>query len=235
MSRRLSPRSYGAFALAIALSLSACSGTESDEAQSSSSTDDTAATAGDGAEATEDIAESTGDGAASTGDGAASTGESAGASSGPALSLTASDDAFALEVPQGWSDAIDLVPANAILAAQSDTRSSGFFNNVVITDQESVADLEEAVAETAKVLASDDTEVTELDPVDVDGEDAYGYATISQSDGITLAQEQRFVQRDDTQYVITFSTSQGEGEDNNAANKELDAILESWEWADSQS
>ncbi|MGC1206927.1 MAG: hypothetical protein WA880_03115 [Ornithinimicrobium sp.] len=228
MSRRLSPRSYGAFALAIALSLSACSGTESDEAQSSSSTDDTAATAGDGAEATEDIAESTGDGAASTG-------ESAGASSGPALSLTASDDAFTLEVPQGWSDAIDLVPANAILAAQSDTRSSGFFNNVVITDQESVADLEEAVAETAKVLASDDTEVTELDPVDVDGEDAYGYATISQSDGITLAQEQRFVQRDDTQYVITFSTSQGEGEDNNAANKELDAILESWEWADSQS
>lgn len=235
MSRRLNPHAYGALALAAALALSACSGTESDEAPSSLPTDDTAATSADSAGATDDIATSTGDSTASTGDSAASTGDSAEASSGPALSLTSSDDTFTLEVPTGWSDAIDLVAANALLAAQSDTRSAGFFNNMVITDQDSVENLEEAVADTAKVLRTDDTDVTMLDPVDIDGESAYGFATISEVDGITLAQEQRFVQREDRQYVITFSTSQGEGENNNAANREFDSILQSWQWADAQS
>ncbi len=39
----------------------------------------------------------------------------------------------------------------------------------------------------------------------------------------------------DTQYLIIFSTSQREGESNNEANRELDSILESWQWGEGQS
>ncbi len=230
MSRRVSPRAYAALALVTALTLSACSSTDSDEAQPSAQTGDTASASSDAATATDDSALSSGDAAQATDDSAAATGDSAAASADPALALTSSDDTFTLDVPPGWSDAIDIVPDDALLAAQSDTQAFGFFDNVVVTDHESVENLKEMVAATANVLDTDGTEVTELSPVDVDGESAYGYATISEVDGMTLTQEQRFVQRADTQYVVTFSTSEGEGEDNNLVNRQFDSILESWRW-----
>ncbi|MGB3829576.1 MAG: hypothetical protein WA962_12455 [Ornithinimicrobium sp.] len=233
MPCRQRPLAHGVLAVAIASLLTACSSTASDETDPTAQVGDDASTSSgpvDVAAGTGDAARSSDDAAGSTTDSAQITGDAAQSSAAEALSLTSADDAFTVDLPEGWTDASEVAPQEAVLAAQSGTRSFGFFNNLVITDQKSSKNLEEVVAQTAEALQSDDVEVSMLSPVKVDGETAYGYATSGEVDGLTVAREQRFVQFDGTQYVMTFSTSQGEGQSNNLANREFDSILESWTW-----
>lgn len=228
-----------AFTLACVASvvLSACSdtssGTDGDTRSTEAGSDDTVATSSpvDSAASTGEANGSTSDATGQTGDAAAATGDAVRTSAeAPRVRVSASGDAFAVRLPTGWSDAADVAPEEAVLTAESGTPSFGFFTNLVVTEQDPVDNLKDVVAATAKALKTDDNAVKVLRPVDVDGEKAYGYSIVGPEEDLTISREQRFVQFDDRQFVLTFSTSRGEGKNNNLANREFDSILKSWRW-----
>lgn len=163
-------------------------------------------------------------------------------------SLAAADGSFEIEVPGRWEDAIELVQDERILVAAKDTEFiDDFFTNVVVTQEEQEDNLEEAVRETATELAGEDGEFELLDPVDVDGEEALGYSLVrevptqaaegtgdaaeetatAEEASVTVHQTQRWVQRDDTLYVVTFSAVESQADE---AADVLDDILASWTW-----
>jgi hypothetical protein len=144
--------------------------------------------------------------------------------------VAAADDSFKIEIPGRWEDAIDLVEDETILVAVKDTeRIDDFYTNVVVTQEDSVPNLSEAVQDTAKELAGKDGEYELLDPVDVDGDRAPGYTLVREVQGTTVHQTQRWVSHDGTLYVVTFSAVDSQVED---AAPALEDILSSWSWQD---
>lgn len=144
--------------------------------------------------------------------------------------VAAADDSFEIEIPGRWEDAIDLVEDEGILVAAKDTeRVDDFYTNVVVTQEESVRNLSEAVEQTAEELAGEDGSYQMLDPVEVDGERAPGYTLVREVQGTTVHQTQRWVSHDKTLYVVTFSAVDSQAED---AAPILDDILASWSWND---
>lgn len=144
--------------------------------------------------------------------------------------VSALDDTFEIEIPGRWEDAMDLVEDEGILVAAKDTeRVDDFYTNVVVTQEDSVRNLSEAVEQTAKELAGEDGDYEMLDPVDVDGDRALGYTLVREVQGTTVHQTQRWVSHDETLYVVTFSAVDTQAED---AAPILDDILASWSWSD---
>lgn len=144
--------------------------------------------------------------------------------------VAAADDSFEIEIPGRWEDAIDLVEDEGILVAAKDTeRVDDFYTNVVVTQEESVRNLSEAVEQTAEELAGEDGSYEMLDPVEVDGDRSPGYTLVREVQGTTVHQTQRWVSHDKTLYVVTFSAVDSQAED---AAPILDDILASWSWND---
>lgn len=144
--------------------------------------------------------------------------------------VAAADESFEIEIPGRWEDAIDLIEDEGILVAAKDTeRVDDFYTNVVVTQEESVRNLSEAVEQTAEELAGEDGSYEMLDPVEVDGDRAPGYTLVREVQGTTVHQTQRWVSHDKTLYVVTFSAVDSQAED---AAPILDDILASWSWND---
>lgn len=156
--------------------------------------------------------------------------DDAAATSQAPTTLEAADGSFEIEIPGRWEDAIDLVDDESILVAAKDTeRVDDFFTNVVVTQEEYVANLTSAVEASAEELAGEDGEYELLEPVEVDGNRAPGYTLVREVGGASVHQTQRWVSHDQTLYVVTFSAVESQAED---AAPVLDDILASWTWND---
>lgn len=200
-----------------------------DDGATTTGTDDTAATS-DGEDAA--VTSVAPDDAAVT---STSPEEEAATGEAPAA-LEAADGSFRIEVPGRWEDALDLIDDESILVAAKDTeRVDDFYTNVVVTQEEYVRNLTQAVEDTAKELAGEDGEYELLEPVEVDGNKAPGYTLVREVQGATegepatVHQTQRWISHDQTLYVVTFSAVESQAEETATV---LDDILASWTWND---
>lgn len=144
--------------------------------------------------------------------------------------LTSSDDTFEVTLPEGWEDVTDTVEEESVLVAARQTeRLDDFYTNVVVTQEEYVGNLTSAVENTAEQLAGEDGEYEILEPAEVDGHSAPGYTLTREVQDLTVQQTQRWISRDGTLHVVTFSAVQSQAED---AAPVLDELLASWTWTD---
>lgn len=228
---RRSVTSIGAATLLAAAVLAGCAEEEptteaptstsspSDDASSSSAPDDMEATTGPSDSS--DSAEQT--------DTAARTDE-ADATEEPVLELAADDDAFSVTVPATWEDVSgEIEESTVLLAAKETERIDAFFTNIVVTEEEYVANLTSAVEDTAAELAGEDGEYELLEAAEVDGNLAPGYTLVRQIEDSTVHQTQRWVSHDGTLYVVTLSAVESQSD---AAALVLQDMLASWTWND---
>lgn len=149
---------------------------------------------------------------------------------GPGSELSAADDSFTIELPDGWEDAYELAEQEGVLlAAKEIERKDEFFTNVVVTEEEYVSNLTSAVEDAAEELAGEDGEYELLELAPVDGNRAPGYTLIRDVQGSTIHQTQRWISHDGTLYVVTFSAIDSQAEE---AAEALEEILASWSWQD---
>ncbi|MFK5690420.1 hypothetical protein ACI3EY_12220 [Ornithinimicrobium sp. LYQ92] len=144
--------------------------------------------------------------------------------------LTSLDDTFEVSLPEGWEDVTDTVEEESVLVAARQTeRLDDFYTNVVVTQEEYVGNLTSAVENTAEQLAGEDGEYEILEPAEVDGHLAPGYTLTREVQDLTVQQTQRWISRDGTLHVVTFSAVQSQAED---VAPVLDELLASWTWTD---
>lgn len=234
MSFSLHNRAYAVAAAAMVVALAGCSVTENTSTTSSANTSDKTsvtdgASASDGAAATADTSVTTSDAANTT---APSDADAATATAqGPPTALDSDDDAFALEVPPGWQDALDTAPDGTVLAAQSTIRAADSFTTLVITQGDAIADLDEVVAASVGTLEDEDAEVESIPDIEIDGEAAYGFTTQRSEGDASVTDQQLFVNFDGSLYTVTFSAPEVSDEKNPLADQEFEDILRSWEWS----
>ena len=201
-----------------------------DVSTSSADTAETTATTGEEVSATSSPAEAT----TTTEDDSAATSQPPTAE---ADALTSADDAFTVEIPREWEEALDLARENVdpaqqdsvVLAAKDRQRRDEFFTNVVVTQEEYVGNLTSAVEKTAKQLAGEDGTYEILDPVEVDGNKAPGYTVVRTVGDTTVHQTQRWISHEGTLYSVTFSVVDSQVK---ATQGQLDDILATWRWTD---
>lgn len=193
---------------------------------STQSDDNATMTSTDAAPTTADAAPTTAEAAPTT---AAPTTDDSSSTAAP-TTLSASDGAFEVELPQGWVDAIDLVDTPGVqVAAKVPEQVDGFFTNILVTQEKYVKNLTSAVEATAKELAGKKGSYELLDPIEVDGNKAPGYIITREVSGKKLVQTQRWVSHDGTLYVATLSSLESEAKKTAPL---LDAVLTSWTWKD---
>ncbi|MCE0486308.1 PsbP-related protein [Ornithinimicrobium sediminis] len=141
--------------------------------------------------------------------------------------VTSADDAFSFEVPQEWSDAGDQAGADAVAAARADERTDDFFTNLVVVTEEPISDLEEAIEEAAETIAGEDGSHEMLEDIEIDGRTAYGYQLTRTVEDVDIVQVQRWVEHEDSLYILTLSAAESRLEE---AQAELEEILGSWTW-----
>ncbi len=143
--------------------------------------------------------------------------------------VTSADGAFTLTVPDGWTDVRNLVAEDVEVAVRAGEMSDDFFNNVVITGEPAIDDIEGTIEAAAEDLVGDDGSYELLDPIEIGGEEAFGYTLLREQNGTEIAQTQRWVNHGDTLYVLTLSTAASQQEEGEAL---LTEILDTWEWQD---
>ncbi len=239
---RPSRRSVRALAASTALSallLSSCGGDDPEvsdppaatqDAPEDEATDTGAPTAGESDPAQETEAEETGTeqsdaGAADTEEPPDSSAETA-TPTGP---VTAEDGNFQITLPEGWVDVRDQVQQTVEIAARDDEMTDDFFTNVVVASEEPIGDLADSIEAAAEQVAGADGEYEMLDPIQIDGVDAYGFVLTRSTGGVQVAQTQWWVEHDDRLYVTTFSTAKTQQE---ASQGVMEEILTSWSWQD---
>lgn len=239
MSFPLRPRTHLAAAATMAVALAGCSATETTSTTSSTISDDAASTSDgaiftDGSDATDGSDVTTNDSAITSDASAAtpSSDEATATAQGPPTTLEADGEAFSLEAPAGWKDAIDTAPDGTVLAAQSTTRTGDSFNTLVVITGDSVTDLDEVVAASIETLKDDDIDVTAAKDIEIDGELAYGFTTTTPSGDDSIANQLRYVNYDGSLYTVTFSSAQVKGETSDVADQEFEDILDSWSWSE---
>lgn len=185
-----------------------------DEAPASAPVDDTAQTTAP--------VDDTGQTAAPPADDAEQT--SAPVQAGP---LTSRDGAFTVDLPEGWNDASAEAGEGALVALRENERTDDFFTNLVVVTEEPIPDLEAAVEGAGEALAGDDGEYELLEPIEIDGETAYGYLLTRTVSDVDIVQIQRYVEREEVLYVLTMSAAQSRQQNAEARFAEL---RDSWAW-----
>ena len=110
-----------------------------------------------------------------------------------------------------------------------DEMTDDFYTNLVVASEDPIEDLEASIEEAAESVAGADGEYEMLDPIEIDGEEAYGYVLTRTTSGVAVAQTQRWVEHGDRLYVITFSSAKGQQE---ATESVMEEILSTWRWQD---
>lgn len=143
--------------------------------------------------------------------------------------ITSADGAFSITTPEGWTDVRSLVAEEIEVGVRDDEMTDDFFNNLVITGEPAIEDVEGSIESAAEELAGDDGSYELLDPIEIGGEEAFGYTLLREQDGVAIAQTQRWVVHGETLYVLTLSTAESQREEGDAI---LADILDTWEWQD---
>lgn len=224
-----------ATSLAAVVALAGCSQEEPLEpVETPAPSEDTGAGTADATEAPDDAAATSAgpDEAAAT---SAGPDDAAATSAAPeAEVLAAADGSYEIDLPEGWEDAMDLVPeasaedaGELIMAVRETERKDDYYSNILVIKDDYVGNLTSAVEDSAEEMAGEDGEYEILEAAPVDGNRAPGYTLVREIDGTELHQTQRWISNDGTLYVVTLTAVPDQTEDAGAA---LDGILESWNW-----
>lgn len=143
--------------------------------------------------------------------------------------VSSDDGAFELTLPEGWLDVADQVEQKVEIAVRDDEMTDDFYTNLVVASEDPIDDLEESIEEAAKSVAGSDGDYEMLDPIEIAGEEAFGYLLTRTTSGVAVAQTQRWVEHGDRLYVVTFSSATGQQE---ATEPVLEDLLASWTWLD---
>lgn len=223
MSRRHFPRSTPLVAALLATTLVAgCSGDDDPEKTPPSDTVSAQDPADDGSATSDGVGETS-----APGDAAGET--TAGPEDGAGGAVTSADGTFTLTPPEGWTDVRSQVAQDLEVAVRADEMTDDFFNNLVVTGEPAIDDVEGSIESAAEDLAGEDGSYEMLDPIEIGGDEAFGYVLLREQDGVEIAQTQRWVVHGDVLYVLTLSTAGGQREEGEALFTE---ILDTWEWQD---
>ncbi|HLS45973.1 MAG TPA: hypothetical protein VK045_11105 [Ornithinicoccus sp.] len=216
--RRTSPlRTLAVAASLSTLLLAGCSGDDPSVEAPTDSQTTTGATVTDDAEATSAPPDT---------DTETATGSEDAAPTGP---VTSDDGAFEVTAPEGWLDVTSQVEQKVEIALRDDEMTDDFYTNLVVASEDPIEDLEASIEEAAESVAGADGQYEMLDPIEIDGEEAYGYVLTRTTSGVAVAQTQRWVEHGDRLYVITFSSAKGQQE---ATESVMEEILSTWRWQD---
>lgn len=147
----------------------------------------------------------------------------------PAGPISSDDAAFEVTPPAGWVNVRDQVEQEVEIAVRDDAMTDNFFTNLVVASEAPIGDLEDSIEAAAQQVAGSDGEYELIDPIQIDGEDAYGFVLTRTTSGVEVAQTQWWVEHGDRLYVATFSTAKSQQE---AGEPIMDEILSTWSWAD---
>lgn len=216
--RRTSPlRTLAVAASLSTLLLAGCSGDDPSVEAPTDSQTTTGATVTDDAEATSAPPDT---------DTETATGSEDAAPTGP---VTSDDGAFEVTAPEGWLDVTSQVEQKVEIALRDDEMTDDFYTNLVVASEDPIEDLEASIEEAAESVAGADGQYEMLDPIEIDGEEAYGYVLTRTTSGVAVAQTQRWVEHGDRLYVITFSSAKGQQE---ATESVMEEVLSTWSWQD---
>lgn len=148
------------------------------------------------------------------------------APSGP---IASDDGAFEITAPEGWVDVRDQVEQQVEIAVRDDEMSDDFFTNLVVASEAPIGDLEDSIEAAAEQVAGADGEYEMIDPIQIDGSDAYGFVLTRTTSGVEVAQTQWWVEHGERLYVATFSAAKTQEE---AAAPIMEEILSTWTWQD---
>lgn len=148
------------------------------------------------------------------------------APSGP---VTSADGAFTVTPLPGWLDVTDQVEQEVELALRAGERSDNFFTNLVVASEDPIGDLEQSIEAAAEQVAGADGEYELIHPIEIDGEEAYGFILTRTTSGVEVSQTQYWVEHDDRLYVATFSAALSQQE---ATEPAMQDLLDSWAWED---
>lgn len=187
-----------------------------DSAVTTAPGDDTGATSGgpDGVEATSGPADDAGATSQAPGDGEP---------------VDAADGAFSVTPPAGWVDVTSEVEQEVELALRDEVRTDEFFTNLVVASEDPIGDLQDSIEAAAEQVAGADGEYELVDPIEIDGEEAYGFVLSRTTSGVEVVQTQWWVEHADRLYVATFSSASSQQE---ATQPVMEQLLDSWSWAD---
>lgn len=143
--------------------------------------------------------------------------------------VTAADQGFTLQVPEGWADVTKTVDQDIEVALRAETMTDDFFTNVVVAGEEPIDDLVGSLEGAAEEIAGEEGSFEMLPPVEVAGETAHGYVVTRTNEGVAVVQTQRWVEHGDRLYVVTLSSAQAQQQSAEALFAE---ILDGWEWTD---
>lgn len=146
--------------------------------------------------------------------------------SGPA---TSADQAFTVTPPAGWLDVTGQVEQEVEIALRDDEKTDEFFTNLVVASEDPIGDLEQSIEAAAEQVAGADGEYELIDPIEIDGEEAFGFVLTRTTSGVEVAQTQWWVEHGDRLYVATFSSAKTQQE---ATEPVMDEVLGTWSWAD---
>jgi hypothetical protein len=156
--------------------------------------------------------------------------EAADSDASPATGDVITADSFSFNAPAGWTDAKELFPAAAAVAAdRQDT--DGFSDNInVISDPTVVgADLDALESSAEKVLTGANAKDVEVeDPYTIDGEEAARISAVLEQNGVSYHTEQFAVDHDGKGYVVTFSFSDSVSDDDR--DKLAESVIATWKW-----
>src|SRR5690606_17394417 len=216
--RRTSPlRTLAVAASLSTLLLAGCSGDDPSVEAPTDSQTTTGATVTDDAEATSAPPDT---------DTETASGSEDAAPTGP---VTSDDGACEVTAPEGWLDVTSQVEQKVEIALRDDEMTDDFYTNLVVASEDPIEDLEASIEEAAESVAGADGQYEMLDPIEIDGEEAYGYVLTRTTSGVAVAQTQRWVEHGDRLYVITFSSAKGQQE---ATESVMEEILSTWRWQD---
>lgn len=147
----------------------------------------------------------------------------------PSGPITSDDGAFEVTPPDGWIDVRDQVEQQVEIAVRDDETTDDFFTNIVVATEEPIGDLEDSIEAAAEQVAGADGEYEMIDPIQIDGSDAYGFVLTRTTGGVEVAQTQWWVEHGERLYVTTFSTAKTQQE---ASQPIMEEILSTWTWQD---
>lgn len=147
----------------------------------------------------------------------------------PGEPVTSADEAFAVTPPAGWLDVTSQVEQEVELALRDEVRTDEFFTNLVVASEDPIGDLEQSIEAAAEQVAGADGEYELVDPIEIDGEEAFGFVLTRTTSGVEVVQTQWWVEHGDRLYVATFSSARSQQE---ATEPVMEELLNAWSWAD---
>lgn len=140
------------------------------------------------------------------------------------------DDAFSIELPDGWVDVIgELSFDRAALAVRAATPSGDVFTNIAVITDDPVSDLEDAVERRVDSMSDDDYEVERADPIEIDGVEAIGYTFIDEDAEPPVTQTMWWFEHAGHLYIASVTSHPDERE---VADAALTDVVGSWRWSD---